>query len=177
MKTQPDLTVKIDYDTYINGINFALIGGLFAPNYILVKDENNPTRAYLVIHGVPSGKIITSKNIKPESPRKWLCRNAEKLLQDGINEVLTLSCFGGNQRAYEFKGVRIRSFHDSILPAYVEFHVEPGTTLFDDDSYWLRFYKFSPNMPKWARWISEKLAAFKRWKTKGVVKYRNGYKD
>lgn len=176
-KENPDLTIKIDYDTYVNGVNFVLIGGVFAPNYVLVKDENDSTKAYLVIHGVASGKVITAKGIKPESPRKWLRRNFDMLSKEGITEILTLSCFGGNQHAYEYNGVHISSFHDSILPAYVEFCIKPGTTLFDEDSYYLKFWKFSPEMPKWARWISEKIAAFKRWKTGGVVKYRNGYKD
>ena len=71
----------------------------------------NGQYAFILAHGSEDGGIqIKGKVYSPESVIQWLAPLAKK---QGINQIYTISCFGGKQDSVECDGVKMSSFHPS----------------------------------------------------------------
>ena len=71
----------------------------------------NGQYAFILAHGSEDGGIQIKGNVyTSQAVINWLAHLAKK---QGINNVYTISCFGGKQDSVECDGVKMSSFHPS----------------------------------------------------------------
>ena len=101
----------------------------------IIKVANDKVVA--LCHGTPEGNVHIGEEVM--SPEQLL----QGLIDDGVIDssiklVMTLSCFGRNQKSAKVNGVQIRSMHNTgseiyILPVeqdgkkYMNFNINPDT--------------------------------------------------
>ena len=106
----------------------------FSPlSIIKVSDD----KVVALCHGTPEGNVLIGEEVmSPEQLLKGLID--DKCIGPDIKLVMTLSCFGRNQKPAKVNGVKIRSMHNTgseiyIVPVeqdgkkYMNFNINPDT--------------------------------------------------
>lgn len=86
--------------------------------YVEFLDTNDGTVMYLLGHGDEKGNIDASGQL--HNPGRWLIANVDRLIEMGVKTILTISCYGGRQKIYKYKGVTIAPLHTSPFTVYIQ---------------------------------------------------------
>jgi hypothetical protein len=82
-------------------------------SYVIFKvlGHEDADECILFCHGTKNGEMLINNQLL--SPKQVLEMIYEKITAKGIKKIYTLSCYGGNQEKYSYKGISIESAHDS----------------------------------------------------------------
>ena len=85
---------------------------------VVFTDRDDTSVMYIIAHGTTNGKFIMGN--KEMSCEDYLRSNYQKLHDDGVKCVLTISCFGYDQHSVTYKGIVMGTIHTFPFETYMQ---------------------------------------------------------
>lgn len=131
-KTLANIVLPIDKETVNKIIAFAK--GETDNAIFKVADARMDKCMFIIAHGTPDGDMhIFNQYLTNMDILSSFYRNG--LRKEEIEQIYTISCFGGLQQKVEMNGIKMNSIHDEKQEIFFRFK---STSI--EDKYWLCLY-------------------------------------